>query len=323
MDLKFPYESWSRDVILKRGNLLTQRKKPEERSTQQMLIYGIINLDKPEGPTSHQVSAYVRDMLGIPKAGHSGTLDPGVTGVLPTGLGHAARVAQALLPAGKEYVALMHIHKEVPEEKLRAVLAKTVGKITQLPPVKSAVRRRRRQRDIYYLDILDVDGRDVLFRIGCQAGTYIRKFCFDIGQELGTGAHMQELRRTRVANFTEKDAFSLVDVRDAFHYFKQGNDKFLRKVISPVERAVEHLPKIWVLDSAIESLSHGRELGLPGVAKFETCVEPERLTAVLSLSGELVALGVAEMDSDDMLNSTNGLAVSGLKVFINYTELGL
>ncbi|MBR9700767.1 RNA-guided pseudouridylation complex pseudouridine synthase subunit Cbf5 [Candidatus Woesearchaeota archaeon] len=161
-------------------------KKPSERSVKELLERGIVVIDKPPGPTSHQVSAYVQKILKIPKSGHSGTLDPGVTGVLPVALNKGTRIVQSLLTAGKEYICLMHLHKEVPREQLDEVLKQFIGKIKQLPPIKSAVKRRWRYRKIYYLELLDVQGQEILFRVGCQAGTYIRKLCLHPSTEIIT-----------------------------------------------------------------------------------------------------------------------------------------
>jgi H/ACA ribonucleoprotein complex subunit 4 len=318
--MKFPFEEYDHSTfeLSKLGD--SRGIRPEERPTEQLLRYGLVNVDKPSGPTSHMVAAYVKEILGIEKCGHSGTLDPGVTGVLPIALGNGSRIVQALLPAGKEYVGIMHLHKDVPEAKLRHAIAGFVGIIEQIPPVKSAVRRRKRKREVYFLDVLEIKERDVLFRVGCQAGTYIRKLCFDIGKALGIGAHMQELRRTRVANFTEQTAFSLQDLKDAFSYYKQGNDKALRKLIQPVEAAVSHLPKLWVPENAVESLAHGRSLAVPGVAKAEACIEAGRLVAVLSPSDELVALGEAKLGSEALRQAKRGIAVEVNKVFIGHAR---
>jgi len=317
--MPFPFESFDRSVIKKR-ELGKSGLKPPDRSTELILKYGIVNIDKPSGPTSHMVSAYVKEILGIDKCGHSGTLDPKVTGVLPVALENGSRIVQALLPAGKEYIGIMHIHKPVAETKLRQTIAEFVGIIEQMPPVKSAVRRRWRKRSVYYIDVLEIKDRDVLFRVGCQAGTYIRKLCFDIGKKLGCGAHMAKLRRTRVANFTEDTAFSLNDLKDAFYYYKQGNDKFLRRIIQPIESATTHLPKLWVPEDVVISLGHGRDLAVPGVAMFEACLEAGKLVAVLSSSGELVALGVARLSAEDLNGAKRGIAVSINKVFIGHAR---
>lgn len=161
-------------------------KSPKERTTEELIDYGIVNIDKPKGPTSHQTSDYVKKILKIKKAGHSGTLDPAVTGVQPVALGKATRITQFLLTAPKEYVCLMHLHQEVEEEKIRNTTEQFIGKIQQLPPIKSAVKRELRTREIYEFEILEINGKDVLFRVRCQAGTYIRKLCLHPQTEILT-----------------------------------------------------------------------------------------------------------------------------------------
>src|SRR3989338_2496513 len=170
MESKLPFEKINREILVKKEaktNCTLKEIKAEE-----LINYGIVNIDKPAGPTSHQVSDYVQKILGISKAGHSGTLDPGVTGVLPIALGRATRIVQNLLTAGKEYVAIMYLHKEVSEKEINEAVKKFTGKIKQLPPIKSAVKRRLRTREVYYVEIMEIEDREVLFRIGCQAGTY-------------------------------------------------------------------------------------------------------------------------------------------------------
>src|SRR3989338_5350507 len=176
---------------------------PQELRLPQLLRSGIVIVDKPSGPTSHQVSAYVRDILGLSRTGHSGTLDPKVTGVLPVALEASTRLTACLLTAGKDYVCLMHLHKPIERAVLEEAFKAFTGTIQQMPPVRSAVKRQWRARNVYSLEILDLEGQDVLFRVSCQAGTYIRKLCHDMGEALGAGAHMSELRRTRAGPYDE------------------------------------------------------------------------------------------------------------------------
>ncbi|MBD3248540.1 RNA-guided pseudouridylation complex pseudouridine synthase subunit Cbf5 [Candidatus Woesearchaeota archaeon] len=289
---------------------------PEERKTEDILSYGIINIDKPKGPTSHQVSDMVKRILSLKKAGHSGTLDPAVTGVLPIALGRATRVIHAILKSGKEYVGIMHLHKEVDEKTLRDVCKKFIGTITQLPPIKSAVKRQERKRKIYYFDILEIQGQDILFRTGVQAGTYIRKLIHDMGKELKVGAHMAELRRTKAGPFEEDTLTTLQNLTDALHYYKENKDeKQLREIILPVESAVEHLPKVWVLDSTVDTLCHGANLNIPGISKLNKIKEKE-LVAVMTLKDELIGIGTASLSSKDILKKEKGLAVDIQKVFM-------
>jgi H/ACA ribonucleoprotein complex subunit 4 len=292
-------------------------KTPAQRTVRELLNNGFINLDKPAGPTSHQVVAWVKEILEIDKAGHGGTLDPAVTGVLPVALGDGARALQVLLVAGKEYVALMKLHKEAEEKKIREVCNSFVGEISQMPPLRSAVKRMRRTREVYYLEILEIHGREVLFRVGCQAGTYIRTLCVDIGKKLGCGAQLVELRRTRVGNITEDSAVSLQDLKDAYVFWKEdGDDVELRKTILSTERLLEVVPKIIVRDSAIDALCHGANLAIPGVVEIDDMKAGE-IAAVLSLKGEGVALVKMKVPSVQVIEKDTGICASLERVLMN------
>lgn len=291
-------------------------KRPEQRSVTELIEFGCITVDKPPGPTSHQVSDYVQRILGIKSAGHGGSLDPQVTGVLPVTLERATRLSQIMLKSGKEYVGVMHLHKLVDEKALKQTIQKHfVGKIMQMPPVRSAVKRQLRERQVYRFDILEIDEKDVLFHVECQAGTYIRKLCSDLGGKLGVGSHMLALRRVRAAHFLEKDAVTLQDVQDAVTLWKEGNEKFIRSCIQPAEKMVEFLPKVWVFDSAVESICHGRDVAVPGVSKL-TALTKESDVAVMTLKDELVALGTAQMNDKEIMKSEKGIAVRVHKVFM-------
>ena len=312
-----PFEKIKRKILIRKKSVSSSKFgcDPNNRPVKELINYGVVNIDKPSGPTSHQVSAYVQKILDISKSGHSGTLDPGVTGVLPIATGRATRVVQTLLKAGKEYVGLMHIHKEIPEHEIYQVCNEFVGKIMQMPPIKSAVKRILRERQIYYFEVIEIDGQEVLFKVGCEAGTYIRKLIHDLGKKLGCGAHMAELRRTKAGPFDESTLVTLQDLTDAFYYYENGNEKYLRYCIQPIENAVRHLPKIYVLDSAVDSLCHGANLNVPGISKLDSGITNEDVIAVITLKGELICYGNAKMDSEEMLGE-RGLAVKTEKVFM-------
>jgi H/ACA ribonucleoprotein complex subunit 4 len=315
-----PFERMDRSPIIRQADAKTSDKfgcYPEKRSVAELLEYGIINLDKPSGPSSHQVSSYVQGILKIKKSGHSGTLDPGVTGVLPVALGNGTRVVQSLLSAGKEYICLMRLHKEYSKEEVLAVLEKFTGKLRQLPPVKSAVKREWRYRTVYYNEFLDMQGTDVLFRCGCQAGTYMRKICHDIGVALGSGAHMQELRRTKAGPFMESSTVTLHDVKDAFSYWEEyGDEKQLRRCVLPLEHAVAHLPKVVIADTTVNSITQGATLKVRGIVSVEANIQVGELAAIMTLKGELVAVGEAMMISKDMVKKEAGVAVKSSQVFM-------
>ncbi|MBI2541193.1 RNA-guided pseudouridylation complex pseudouridine synthase subunit Cbf5 [Candidatus Woesearchaeota archaeon] len=314
-----PFEKIEREVIIRKEAETNPDLgcRPEDRKTEEIINYGIVNIDKPKGPTSHQVSDYVQKILHINKSGHSGTLDPAVTGVLPVALGRATRIVQTLLTAGKEYVAIMHLHKEADEDALRKTIqSHFVGKIRQMPPLKSSVKRQLRTREVYYFDIMEIEGKDVLFRVGTEAGTYIRKLIYDIGQKLGTGAHMAELRRTKAGPFDESSLVTLQELIDAYSFWKEeGNGKFVRKVIQPVENGASHLAKAWVFDTTVESMCHGVDLKMPGISRLNAGIRPDDAVAVMTLKNELVALGTAKASSEEMLQE-KGIAVQTEKVFM-------
>ncbi|MFO8015917.1 MAG: RNA-guided pseudouridylation complex pseudouridine synthase subunit Cbf5 [Candidatus Woesearchaeota archaeon] len=314
-----PFERVKREVLVRKESGTSPKfgSAPEKRSTEDLIKYGIINIDKPRGPTSHQVSAFVKHILRLRKTGHSGTLDPKVTGVLPVALANATKITQALLIAGKEYVAIMHIHDDIGEYDIYKACDSFVGKIKQKPPIKSSVRRRERYRRVYYLDIIEIDGRDVLFRAGTEAGTYIRKLIHDIGAKLGSGAHMTELRRTKAGPFSEENLATLQDLQDAYWlYTEKKDDGGLRRIIQPMEDAVEHLPKIWVMDTTVDSLCHGAKLHVPGIAKVEEGIEPDNTVAVMTLKNELVSLARAKMTSRNMAGKNKGIAARSERVFM-------
>lgn len=314
-----PFERFERELFIKKKSKTDPKfgVDPEKRPVDDLINFGIVNINKPKGPTSHQVSAYVQKILCIKKSGHSGTLDPKVTGILPVALGRGTRIVQALLKAGKEYVCIMHLHKEVEEEKINSVIEKFVGKIKQKPPIRSSVKRRERIRKIYYIKIHEIKGKDVLFTVGCQAGTYIRKLCHDIGEKLGTGAHMAELIRTKAGPFKTESMATLQDLADSlWHYKNGGNEIFIRHVIKPIEHAVAHLPKIYVLDTTVDTLCHGADLKLPGVSMVESDIQAGEDIAIMTLKKELVALGTAKMISKDIVKKEKGIAASTDKVFM-------
>ncbi len=292
--------------------------KPTERPLEYLLKAGVINLDKVSGPTSHEVAAWVRKILGIPKTGHGGTLDPHVTGVLPIALGKATKVMRALLNAGKEYICAMYLHNDVDVERIKKALNLFSCELYQRPPLKSAVARKLRKRTVYYIDFIEKRERFVLFRVGCESGTYIRKLCYDIGEVLLSGAHMAELRRTRSGNFVEEEfMFTLQDLKDAVKIFREERDeRYLRKMIIPMEKAVSHWKKIYIRDSAVDAIAHGAKLAVAGVLYLEKTIEKDEDVAVMTQKGELVAFGKSLLSTQQILKRHHGICAVTEKVFI-------
>lgn len=284
---------------------------PDQRPPGILLDYGLIPLDKPPGQTSHQVVAWVKRILGVEKAGHSGTLDPPVTGLLPIATGEATKLLGIFLLGPKEYYAIMRLHNPVPDEQLRQVVSEFTGPIYQRPPVRSSVKRQRRIRHIYELEIVERKGNLVLLRTLCQAGTYVRKLIYDMGEVLGVGATMVELRRTRVCELTEEKGFvRLHELAYAMKLYKEkGEDSLLRKYVRPIEEGLVDLLKIVVAkDSAVDALCHGAYLAVPGVARIDPTIHKGDLVAILTQKAELVALAKAEMSAEEIEDAVRGIA---------------
>jgi len=241
-----------------------------------------------------------------------------VTGVLPITLEESRKIVQALLYSGKEYVCLMKLHADSSEKKVRDVLAEFENEIYQRPPLRASVKRQLRTRRIYYIDFLEMDGRNVLFKVGCEGGTYIRKLCYDIGEVLGIGAHMQELRRIRAGPFRENgDMVTLHDVAYWFMEWQQQRDeKILRKFILPMEKALAFVPKIYIRDSAVDAVCHGANLTAPGVLSLETGIEKDSLMALFTLKREAVALAEALASTEEILSMDHGIVAKTKRVLM-------
>lgn len=289
---------------------------PGARSVEELTRNGLIVIDKPPGPTSHIIDSWIKKILNIKKCSHGGTLDPNVSGVLVIALENATKLMPVLLASKKEYIAIMNIHKDLPEQKIRKVCEEFVGKIKQIPPKKAAVARREREREIYYLEILEIDGRNVLMKVGCEAGTYIRKLCDDIGKKLGVGAHMQELRRTKSGIFTEEQAVKLQDLQDAYVFWKEKGDENIRDIVHPLEKAAENIKNVIIKDSAVSAVCNGAPLGISGILRIQEGIEKNDVAGMLSLKGELVAIGRAVMNSEEMTKARKGLAINTDRVLL-------
>jgi predicted rRNA pseudouridine synthase len=252
---------------------------------------GILVVDKPRGPSSHQVTAWVGRMLDLP-ASHSGTLDPQVSGVLVVMLGRAMRLAPILMQQDKEYTVLLRLHGDVTKEDIERVAKEFTGKIYQRPPRKSAVRRALRIRTIHELEILEIRDRLVLFHVACESGTYIRSLCHHMGLVLGVGGHMQELRRIRSGQYSEADASTLHDIKDATIRAEEGDASVLDSLIHPMEEALSTIPRVVVQDLAVDALCHGAVLAGVGVVRRDV-YRKGALVALLSRRNELIGIGEA------------------------------
>jgi predicted rRNA pseudouridine synthase len=276
---------------------------------------GIIVIDKPRGPSSHQVTAWAGDLLGR-RVGHAGTLDPQVSGVLIVMFGGAVRLAPVLLSHNKEYVCLLRLHGDVSREDVDRVAAEFTGRIYQRPPKKSAVKRNLRIRKIQEIEILDMQERLVLFRARCDAGTYIRTLCVHMGYALGVCGHMQELRRIRSGSFDESAAVSLHELADAVAAAKEGNSGPLRLMILPLETAVGDLPKVVIRDTAVDAVCHGAVLAGVGIMEKVGGFAKGETVAITTQRGELVGLGKALISSSALKPGEPGFVVAPTTVLM-------
>ena len=239
---------------------MLQSKEPADT------IEGFVVIDKPKGPTSHQIDYWVRQMTGVARVGHIGTLDPYASGVLVMALGKAARLIDVAHEDPKEYVGVMRFHGDIEEQKVRELFALFTDEIYQLPPLRSAVARVLRKRRIYTLEILEIRERMVLFRVKCDSGTYIRTLCLDIGHVSGLGGNMEELRRISTGPFTEDMAVTLQDFSDACHFYRKGERRKLQEMVKDISFLFRDKPKIVVKKSTLWTISHGSDL-FPGGVK--------------------------------------------------------
>ncbi|KAH8909162.1 putative rRNA pseudouridine synthase [Coniochaeta sp. PMI_546] len=286
---------------------------PLKRDIKSYISSGVINLDKPSNPSSHEVVAWVKRILRCEKTGHSGTLDPKVTGCLIVCIDRATRLVKSQQGAGKEYVAVIRFHDTVPggEAAFAKALETLTGALFQRPPLISAVKRQLRIRSIYESKLIEFDNDRHLgvFWVSCEAGTYIRTLCVHLGLLLGVGAHMQELRRVRSGAMDEtKGLVTLHDVLDAQWMLDNQNDEsFLRKVISPLETLLVGYKRLVVKDSAVNAVCYGAKLMLPGLLRYEAGIEHHEEVVLMTTKGEAIALGIAQMSTLEMSTCDHGV----------------
>jgi H/ACA ribonucleoprotein complex subunit 4 len=290
----------------------------DKRSIEQLLQYGLIILDKPPGPTSHETVAWTKKLLKIPKIGHSGTLDPQVSGVLPLGLGEATKALGVLLYGPKEYHALGRLHSLPSKEKLNEIIHLFIGEIFQKPPQRSAVVRQTRTRTIHEFEVIEQKERLLLTKILCESGTYIRKLYYDIGEVLGPGATMIELRRTRVGQFRESDGLiTLHELANAFSIWEEQKDETkLRKMIKPIEHSLSEIKSVVVRDSAVDAMCHGAQLAIPGILQISPNLKKGDVVAIYTQKGEAVALAESTMSENEIKDATKGYAFETKRIIM-------
>jgi predicted rRNA pseudouridine synthase len=255
-------------------------------------------------------------MLGVPRAGHAGTLDPSVSGILVIAVGKALRVLPLLLDFPKRYVGLIQLHGSVRSEDLVKVLHEFQGDIYQLPPVRSAVKRERRVRRIHKIRLIERTGNLALVDVTCESGTYIRTLAVDVGEALGVGAHLAELRRVASGPFTEKEAVNLSTISDAVATASQGDMTALSAILQPPSRVWKEVPAVVVKDTAVDAIAHGADLAVAGIVRVTKPFAKGDHVVVVTKNEELLAIGRAIVDSTTMMEADKGWVVDTIKVFI-------
>ncbi|MBT3771754.1 MAG: RNA-guided pseudouridylation complex pseudouridine synthase subunit Cbf5 [Euryarchaeota archaeon] len=292
-------------------------KAPSERSVEELLAGGIILLDKPFGPTSHQVSAWARDLLGLDKMGHGGTLDPFATGVLPLLAGKAMRMTKSLLTHQKTYIAVLKFSNAVDEDTLVEIMKRLRGRIYNVPPTVSAVKVQVRSRTIHQFELIDIKDNLAVVKIDCDAGTYVRTMARDLGLFIGEEVELTELRRTRSGNYVEQQNLSLSQIADAVWLWKEKqDDSAMRKIIHPLEVMTASMPEIVVKDAAISALAHGAPLARPGIVSASKGVTKGSDVRLMSLKGELIAVAEMIVDSDQLTVMKKGEVAKSVTVIM-------
>ena len=297
-------------------------KIPSERGLQALMEAGVILVDKPPGPSSHQLASWARDILGLKRLGHGGTLDPFATGALTLLLGKATRLTEVVLSGDKTYIAILKIDSSISSKQVEEVLERFSGEVYNVPPLESAVKIRVRTRVIQEIKLLESDQEDGLHTVSvsCQAGTYIRTLARDIGLMLGTPCVLSELHRHSTGSFEQSSLCTMQQLADAAMLAEEGDEEALCRLIAPVERILGSIPGVWVRDSAIASICHGAPLAVPGVVSLDSGMSPGDKTVIWSSKGEAVAVGEMIVGSSDVPNMTEGELIKPKIVLMDKDE---
>ena len=280
---------------------------PDERTLEQRLASGFILVDKPAGPTSHQLAAWARDLLGLDRLGHGGTLDPFATGVLPLMAGRCMKITNKILKHKKTYIAVFRFRTMPDEADLKKTIASMTGRIYNVPPEVSAVKVQVRSRTIHAFALLDVEGNDAVARISCDAGTYIRTMARDMGLLLNTPVTLKELRRETSGMFDLKDCVTMDQLADAVWLWKEcGQEDALKAIVHPIEKLLVDVPRCQVKDSAVAALAYGAPLLLPGLISIPKGLKKGTELMVASLKEEAVGFVKLKADSNDIIAMETG-----------------
>lgn len=290
---------------------------PINRPINEYLKYGVVTIDKPANPSSHEVVTWVKDILNCDKTGHSGTLDPKVTGVLTVCLNRATRLTKSQQNAGKTYVCCIEFNNETTLDKFKVACKKLTGHLFQRPPLMCAVKRDLRLRWIYEINIIEFTPKKALFEVKCEAGSYIRTLCTHIGLYIGCGAFMADLRRTQSGWTKEDECVTLHDLKDAYYVYKTtSEEKYLRKVVKPLESLLTEYPRIMIKDSAVNSICYGAQLSVRGVLRYDANFDTNSTVVLITSKGEAVALATPTVCSSQINDMDIGFVTKTKRVIM-------
>jgi tRNA pseudouridine55 synthase len=272
-------------------------------------------VDKPRGPTSHQVTSWVRDVLGVPTAGHAGTLDPMVSGLLWVGVGPALKLIPLVLEFPKRYVGVIAFHGRVSEADLDRAIHEFTGPVFQTPPVRSAVKRERRIRTIHRLVRIESDGPKALIDVVGDSGTYVRTLAVDLGEALGVGGHLEELRRIGTGPFAESAGVTMTELGDAVVAARAGDDTALLPMLHPMVEVWGEFPILRLKPAAASAIVHGADLSSGGILTTSRRYAKGAHVVLTSADGDLLAFGRALFGSDESAVQPHGWVVDAERVF--------
>ncbi|MCS7143252.1 MAG: RNA-guided pseudouridylation complex pseudouridine synthase subunit Cbf5 [Aigarchaeota archaeon] len=225
-------------------------------------------------------------------------------------MGRATKCTEAVMRSGKEYVCLMKLHSYVNDEDLKYAFSEMLGDVYQVPPVRSSVARQPRIRTVYAIELLERTDNEVLFKVSCSGGFYVRKLCTDVGLLLGVRSHMQELRRIRVGTVAEDSSHPLIQVyREVTKWRSEGATSGFLSMVRPIEELLTPLPRIEVLDTAVDAICNGAPLAYPGVARVDANLAPGDLVGIFTLKNEIICLGEAKKSTKEFLEEGGTIAV--------------
>jgi H/ACA ribonucleoprotein complex subunit 4 len=290
--------------------IVLRKEKPLKTPAQPIASGAAIIIDKPSGPSSHEVTAWVSKAVNS-RAGHSGTLDPKVTGVLVIAYGKARKLLRVFSKNNKEYVCLARFEPEPDQKKLEQAFQKFTGTVKQTPPAQAAVKKIPRKRKIHELELLEKNGKQVLFKVKCQHGTYIRVLVRDLARAMSVKGEMLELRRTAAGPFTEDQCVTMQQVVDATKASR------LAGIVLPMNQMTSHLPSITVGNNAVAAVAHGANLAKPGVAALDENIEKDQAVALNTVDGQLLGIAKSLHSSKQILEMDKGVVTDTLAIVLD------